>query len=142
MVYESTLLSRFVVEKVCAYPLYFLPVTPALIIANVFDIYTFLTLWSVLAFVFLTIWLVVPCNPNLNCTADTKEKDGTKALLVSFIFLYSALLIVAITGRMFICSTGKPQGSVLGNIKSLFQLRADQVISQQRKSVEKLAAFN
>lgn len=117
----DTLLSRFVKEKVCGYPIALLPISPALVIGNIFDIYTFLTLWTVLAVLFLTLWLVVPCNPNLNCTADTKKKDGTKALLVSFLLLYGSLLIVAITGRIFLCSTNtRPAGSVLDNIKSLF----------------------
>jgi len=120
---ESTLLSRFVTDKVCRYPIILLPITPLFLIANVFDIYAFLTLWIFLAVVFLVLWLVVPCNPNLNCTADTKKKDGTKALLVAFLLLYSALLVVAVTGRIFLCKERtQTEGSLLDNVKSLFEL--------------------
>jgi hypothetical protein len=120
---ESTLVSRFVTQKVCGYPLAFLPLTPALLLANVFDIYAFLTVWSVLLILFLILWLIVPCNPNLNCTADTKKRDGTKALVVSFLFIYSAFLAVAITGKLFLCDSSSRQheGSVLENVRSLFE---------------------
>jgi hypothetical protein len=120
---EQTLLSRFVVEKVCGYPSLLVPLTPALVIGNIFDFYTFFTLWSILVFVFLIIWLIVPCNPNINCTPDTKKKDGTKAFLVSFLILYALLLVVAITGKLFLCGPIKSEGSVLENVRSLFTLR-------------------
>jgi len=95
--------------------------------ANVFNFVVFSATWSIVIFLFLILWLAVPCNPNLNCTPSTKRKDGTKAFLVAFLITYGILFVVAVAARFFICTSDKPKtdaygGGILTNIESLFKM--------------------
>jgi hypothetical protein len=50
--------------------------------------------------------------------------------VVSFLLLYATLLIVALTGRLFLCSNNpNSNGSVFGNIQSLLELRKQKQFS-------------
>lgn len=105
-----------------------MPLVPAIMFVDIRNPIIFFAAWGIVLFLWIILWFVVPCNPNLNCTATTpRGKDGTKALLVSFLMVYGILIVVAIAARIFICSSGEPKldeygGGVLTNIQSLFQM--------------------
>lgn len=122
---QITFLQKFIRDDVCSHKIVFLPITPAFMMINFFSPIFFIA-WFILLSLFLTLWLIVPCNPNLNCTPTTKKKDGTKALLVSFLIVYLVLFAIAVSAKIFICSDSKPKesndyGGVLTNISSLFK---------------------
>lgn len=127
----NTFLVRFVRENVCSHKgAVLVPLVPGFVLANIFSPRTFFAAWGLVLFVWLSIWLIVPCNPNLNCSASSKRKDGTKALLVAFLMVYGVLLCVTVAARFFICSNDDSShaaadrygGGVLTNIQSLFQM--------------------
>jgi hypothetical protein len=105
-----------------------MPLVPAFMFANFTQPIIFAGAWFLVIVLWLIIWLAVPCNPNLNCTAITpRGKDGTKALLVAFLIVYGILVGVAIAARIFICTDGKPKvdhygGGILTNLQSLFKM--------------------
>ena len=105
-----------------------MPLVPAIAFLNVKNPLIFSATWGILIFVWLLIWLVLPCNPNLNCTATTpRGKDGTKAFVASFLIVYGILVGVAFSARFFICTDGRDKpnaygGGILTNVKSLFTM--------------------
>lgn len=103
-----------------------LPIVPAFLMIDVSQPASFVFVWSIVLFLFLILWKIVPCNANLNCNSK-REKDGTKALLMAFLIVYAILFGVAVMARIFICSDGKVHYSLLekeggfwDNLKSLF----------------------
>jgi len=81
----------------------------------------FYATWTLLVVFFLVNWLLLPCNPNLNCTG--KRKDGIKALFVSVLLIYGILFAIAVSAHLFLCrseNSNAPVGGLLSNMKSLF----------------------
>lgn len=129
MTNPTTFLERFVRQDVCSHKSSLvMPLVPAFMFANFTQPIIFAGAWFLVIVLWLIIWLAVPCNPNLNCTAITpRGKDGTKALLVAFLIVYGILVGVAIAARIFICTDGKPKvdhygGGILTNLQSLFKM--------------------
>jgi hypothetical protein len=129
MAENVTFLQRFVRDNVCTHKGFVLvPAAPAFMFANPFQFQSFAAAWGLTIILWLILWLAVPCNPNLNCTPTTKKKDGTKALLVSWLIVYGILVVVALAARVFICSSGGPPlnaygGGVLTQVESLFTMK-------------------
>jgi hypothetical protein len=126
-----TFLENYVRNNVCSHKTSFsMPVVPAILFANVFEPVAFACAWGLVFFVWIVIWLVLPCNPNLNCTAtltngNKQGKDGTKALLVSFLIVYAILFAVAVTARLIVCESPDPKpnrygGGLVSNIFGAF----------------------
>lgn len=123
----STFLENYVQKNVCSHKsIFMMPAVPALLFVNVFEPVLFGCAWGVVIFIWLVIWLIVPCNPNLNCTATLvgrkQGKDGTKALLVAFLISYALLFAIAIAARLIVCVKEDPQpsaygGGILTNLK-------------------------
>ena len=129
MAENVTFLQRFVRDNVCTHKgIVLVPAAPAFMFANPFQFQSFAAAWGLTLVLWLILWLAVPCNPNLNCTPTTKKKDGTKALLVSWLIVYGILIVVAVAARFFICSSGGPPlnaygGGVLTQVESLFTMK-------------------
>lgn len=130
----ETFLTRFVKVNVCSHkgPL-LMPLVPAFVFGNFTQPSSFFGAWGIVLFLWLIIWFGLPCNPNLNCTAQSSDplvkqgKDGLKALVVSFLLVYGILVVVAVAARFLICSNGgvpidKYGGGILTNIGSLFEM--------------------
>ena len=126
----DTFLLHFVKRNVCnrKAPVgdLILPLVPGFLMIDITQPYSFVFVWTLVLFLFLIIWKIVPCNSNLNCNSKRK-KDGTKALLMSFLIVYAILFAVAVMARLFICTDGKRhpslierEGGLLDNIESLF----------------------
>jgi hypothetical protein len=124
----QTFLERIVRRDVCSHKTSLvMPLVPAIIFADVTQPLIAGGAWLIVLVLWLILWLAVPCNPNLNCTAKTpRGKDGTKALLVSFLIVYGVLFGVAVAARIFICTNGKHSdpygGGILTNLQSLFTM--------------------
>ena len=123
-----TFLENYIKNNVCSHQTIFvMPLVPAFLFTNIFRPLLFGCAWSIVLFVWLVVWLLVPCNPNLNCTATLTNgrkqgKDGIKALLVSFLISYAILFAVAISARLIVCVKENPQpnawgGGLFTNIK-------------------------
>ena len=126
----DTFLLHFVRKNVCKRkaPIgdLLLPLTPGFLMIDITQPASFVFIWTIVLLVFLIIWKIVPCNLNLNCNYKRK-KDGTKALLMSFLIVYAILFGVAVMARLFICSDGvhhdsllDKNGGLIDNIASLF----------------------
>lgn len=128
MTKEVTFLEKIVRRDVCSHKTALLmPLVPAIVFVDVTQPFIAGGAWLLVIVLWLILWLAVPCNPNLNCTAKTpRGKDGTKALFVSFLIVYGVLFGVAVAARIFICTDGKPHseygGGILTNIQSLFTM--------------------
>ena len=103
-----------------------MPLVPAFLMIDVTQPASFVFAWTLILFLFLILWKVVPCNANLNCN-HKKQKDGSKAFLMSFLIVYAILFGVAVMARIFICTDGKvheglleKEGGFMDNIESLF----------------------
>ena len=126
---SSTYLQRYVQENVCKLKLPLVPLAPAFMFINVFRPEVAISSFSILLFVWVILWLAVPCNVNLNCNRFGK-KDGTKALFVSFLIIYGVLLVVAVSARLWLCETNEKEnvGGILENVSSLFQMRDERKV--------------
>ena len=135
----ATFLENYVRNNVCTYKsALFMPIVPGIMMVDIRQPAMVAATWGIVIFVWLVIWLVFPCNPNLNCTATVNAqgkhgKDGTKALLVSFLIVYASLFAVAVAARIFICEksetpTNLYNGGVLSNLGGFFNLFNKKVV--------------
>ena len=127
---KETFLQKYIANEVCVHKnVFLLPAVPAYMFLNIFNPFLFFTSWGIVVFLWLILWLAVPCNPNLNCTepldGHTQGKDGTKALFITFIAVYATLFVLAVGARFLICEDPKKglihqeHGGILSNIFSL-----------------------
>jgi hypothetical protein len=108
---ENTFLLRYVSKNVCNLKTpFFLPLAPLKMFINFREPLILFAAWTILIIFWLILWLLVPCNPNLNCipfetnTGSKKRKDGTKAFVVSILCVYLVFLFVALYAKIFVCT--------------------------------------
>jgi hypothetical protein len=121
---DKTYVTIFAEGTVCTHKSFLtVPLLPFLVMLNPRSPLFFPT-WSILTVIFLVNWLILPCNPNLNCSSG--GKDGIKALWVSAILAYLILFSIAIVAKLLLCSTNAqgPNMSVTDNLGTLFRGRS------------------
>jgi hypothetical protein len=94
-------------DNVCTHKtIWFLPVVPLQVMINPRNNLFYAT-WAILTFFFLVLWLLAPCNPDLNCTKG--GKDVLKALYVSALIVYALLFLIALITHFTYCSKAGPK---------------------------------
>jgi len=122
---SDTLLGRFVDEDVCKSNKFMLPLLPLKLFFDFRNISALSAVWGTVLIVWIIIWIFVPCNPNLNCTAtEPQGKDGIKALVVSFLIVFAVFTGAIVAAKIFACDTfanDQNVGGVLSNLEAVFQ---------------------
>ena len=114
-------MTQYAQDTVCSHKtLWFMPVVPLQVMANPKN-NLFWPTWAILLFFFLVLWLLAPCNPDLNCTKG--GKDILKALYVSALIVYALLFAIAVITHLTYCGATPPPRadySISDNVGSLF----------------------
>lgn len=134
---QETFLQKYIAQDVCVHRnVFILPAVPAFMFVNFMNPVLFASAWITVLFLWIVLWLLVPCNPNLNCTApgSNQGKDGTKALLVSFLIVYGLLFVVAVAARFFVCQDPNKENYEMGGVlTNLFSFGKTKVPLPPRK---------
>ena len=104
---DRTYVRQLAEDNVCTHKtIWFLPVVPLQVMINPRNNLFYAT-WAILTFFFLVLWLLAPCNPDLNCTKG--GKDVLKALYVSALIVYALLFLIALITHFTYCSKAGPK---------------------------------
>lgn len=120
---ESTYVTNFINKKVCPSVKGYSGFLKLPLVAAA----TFITPvpWVLIGILFVIFFYLMPLNPNINSTKETKKKDGTKSLLVAFIAVFVLMFTIALFAKLLICELNgikvKENNGVFDNLISMLK---------------------